>query len=310
MELYGQGDLRFVGFIAAVCQVAVKGVGSGHPLGWLCCVGRTLWFRGTDWPASGDPTYFLASPGFFALCAAASLYALCRGYVWHIRQISRRIRRELRPRLQERENTNCDPHDVLLQAMQGLLLRFQIISDHLAPLQRSRSVLDEAMNRTDALIIDSRDSVGRPHTAEREGLPGLLLGLADGLACGPPIDVWVTIEGSPRDIQPAAQEAIKCIAAEALSNSFRHAQADNIEICVVYHRKHLVVQLRDDGVGLNQVELDRQGLAGRFGLLEMTTQAHLLGGKYSISSRPKAGTMVQLRLPPSVAYNRAPAEAA
>jgi hypothetical protein len=164
MELYGQGVLQFVAFIAAGCQVAVKRVGSGHPLGWLCCAGQTLWFRALDWPLPGNPTYFFASPGFLTLCAAATLYVLSRCYIWRIRQISRRIRRELRPRLQEPWKTNSDPHDVLLQAMQGLLLRFQMVSDHLAPLQRSRSALDEAMDHTDALIIDSRDSVGRPRT--------------------------------------------------------------------------------------------------------------------------------------------------
>jgi signal transduction histidine kinase len=310
MTLYEWGGLLFSAVIDLSNRSLGKAIDFGKALERLCFAGQVLWSRAAAPPTIGFPAEYFGTSGFLALCVAASFHVFWSGYKWRARATARQIRHELRLRLRQHEKNVDEAYDDLLQAMQGLLLRFQVVSDQVVPLTLSRAALEEVMDQAEFLIVEHRNKISDSRSRDGEDLPGLLLSLANALATGPPVDVRLTIEGAPRPIQPAALEAIKRIACEALSNSYRHAQANNIEISVVYHRNWLIVQLGDDGVGLDQIRVDEGGLNDRRGLLGMRARASLIGGDYSFSSRSNAGTMVQFRLQREIAYRNAPIAAA
>jgi signal transduction histidine kinase len=93
------------------------------------------------------------------------------------------------------------------------------------------------------------------------------------------------------------------IAREALSNAFKHAQAEKIEVELSYERSALRVQVRDDGSGIDTATLQAGGRADHWGLLGMRERAQKIGGSLQIYSRHHAGTEIELRVPASVAYS-------
>ena len=54
--------------------------------------------------------------------------------------------------------------------------------------------------------------------------------LATDPTCHAPSSFSVEIEGEPRDLQPIVRDETYKVAAEALRNSFRHAQAGRVEV--------------------------------------------------------------------------------
>jgi len=82
------------------------------------------------------------------------------------------------------------------------------------------------------------------------------------------------------------------IAQEALSNVRRHADATVVWVRVAVDDGRVVLTVRDNGQGF---DARATGDAG-FGLTSMRERATLIGGRISISSRPRDGTLVSIDL--------------
>jgi signal transduction histidine kinase len=80
------------------------------------------------------------------------------------------------------------------------------------------------------------------------------------------------------------------IAQEALSNVRRHADATVVWVTVDAERGRVTVTVRDNGRGFDPA-------AGGFGLASMRERATLVGGRLSITSRPRDGTRVSVDVP-------------
>ena len=66
------------------------------------------------------------------------------------------------------------------------------------------------------------------------------------------------------------------------------------------------LRVRDDGKGIDPAVLANQGIDGHYGLRSMPERAALIGGKLAVWSEVGAGTEVELRVPASTVYARAP----
>ena len=97
------------------------------------------------------------------------------------------------------------------------------------------------------------------------------------------------------------------ICSEAIRNAFKHANAKNIEVEITYERKHLQVLICDDGRGIDPAVLDTEGREGHFGLIGMRERAQRIGAEFTLSSRPNAGTEVEIVVPGNRAYVKHPA---
>jgi len=78
---------------------------------------------------------------------------------------------------------------------------------------------------------------------------------------------------------------------EALSNAARHARATSVEVMVAAHDAELVLEVRDNGVGLPAGESRRSGLAN------LASRAEALGGELVTTSVPGQGTRLRWRVP-------------
>ena len=131
---------------------------------------------------------------------------------------------------------------------------------------------------------------------------GRSLELATAASAHAPSDFRVAVEGESRDLHPIVRDEIYKIAAEALRNSFRHAEATQVEVEIRYDRDDFRLRVRDDGKGFDQAVLAAQRIDGHYGLRGMPERAALIGGTLAVWSEVGAGTEVELRIPASAIY--------
>ena len=81
---------------------------------------------------------------------------------------------------------------------------------------------------------------------------------------------------------------------EALTNVSRHAQAKSAAVSISRRNQELVIEIRDDGVGIEDFDIaDPRSI----GLIGMRERAVGLGGQISIKGVKEKGTVVTVRIP-------------
>ena len=246
---------------------------------------------------------------FRSACAGVFLALLWAGYQLRVRQLHHQFDMTLDARVGERTRIARELHDTLLQSFHGLLLRFQTAS-YLLPERpaEAKQKLDGAIEYAAKAITEGRDAVQglRSSTVEGNDLALAIRTLGDELATGatahPPPAFRVGVEGHARHLRPIVRDEIYKIAAEALRNSFGHAQAGQVEVEIRYDSDEFRLRVRDDGKGIDQAVLAAQGIEGHYGLRGMPERAALIGGKLAVWSEVGAGTEVELRIPASAVY--------
>jgi len=269
------------------------------------------------WNEQGDTLMFSVEPAYYqtnwfrALCAGVGLLVLWSAYQLRLRHLHHQFDLALDARVQERTRIARELHDTLLQSFQGLMLRFEIVSQLIPEsLIEVKKELEIAMKQAGNAITEGRDTVQglRASTVQTNDLARAINTLGEELANDPTIrgssTFRVTVEGAPRELHPILRDEIYKIAAEALRNAFRHAAARQVEVEIRYDHQQFWMRVRDDGKGIDQAILSGHGREGNFGLAGMRERANSIGGKLVVWSEPEAGTEVELRIAADTAYAR------
>jgi len=270
------------------------------------------------WNEQGDSLAFSIAPAYYqtnwfrAVCAVLVLALVWAIYQIRVRQLRHDFALTLEARVRERTNIARELHDTLLQSFQGLMLRFEIVSQLLPDRSiEAKEKLDGAMKQAADAITEGRDAVQglRASTVQTNDLARAINTLGEELANDPTNPCCpafrVTVEGVPRDLHPILRDETYRIAAEALRNAFHHAQARQIEVELRYDNQQFRLRVRDDGKGIDPTILSGHGRDGHFGLPGMRERANAIGGNLVVWSELKAGTEVELRIPAAAAYPRA-----
>jgi signal transduction histidine kinase len=154
----------------------------------------------------------------------------------------------------------------------------------------------EAVQNLRSTTVDTRDLAAALTTLTEE----FAATASSGVAARPAFNV--AVEGTPRDLHPVLRDDIYRIAAEALRNAVRHAQARHIEVRLRYEEKQLQLRVRDDGSGIEPKSLENRK-PGHFGLPGMRERAELIGGRLEVWSQTGVGTEVDMKLPSYAAYS-------
>jgi signal transduction histidine kinase/ligand-binding sensor domain-containing protein len=266
------------------------------------------------WNEQGDTLEFSVAPAYYqtnwfrALCAGAFLALLWMLYQLRLRQVAAQFNIRLEERVHERTRIARELHDTLLQSFQGLLPRFQAAIYKLPQgAVEARNTLEAAVDQASQAITEGRDAVQglRMSTVEKNDLAVAIQTIGEELAAtanqAPPA-FEVVVEGRPRSLHPILRDEIYRIAAEALRNAFKHAQARHIEVQIRYGENKFSVHVGDDGKGIDREVLSGEGRTGHFGLRGMRERAELIGGKLAVWSEVDSGTEVELSIPASRAY--------
>jgi len=210
----------------------------------------------------------------------------------------------------ERAYTHCrELHDTLLQSFQGLLLRFQLVSQLFTaqPVQ-AKQTLDSAIDQASEAIGEARDAVQglRSSALDTGDLVEAITAMAEELTGDTSTPespmIGVEVEGARRDLKTTVRDEVYRIAVEALRNAFRHANAKRITVEIRFDPRQFQLSVSDDGKGIDEHAMGRQP-SGHFGLHGMRERAELFGGKLEVWSKLGSGTQLELSIPGATAYD-------
>jgi len=87
------------------------------------------------------------------------------------------------------------------------------------------------------------------------------------------------------------------IVQESLNNLMKHSQATEAEVRVARDNQHLILSIRDNGIGFNPANRPSKGAKSGFGLTGMEERARTLGGNFRVRSAPGQGTVMTVEIP-------------
>jgi PAS domain S-box-containing protein len=213
---------------------------------------------------------------------------------------SRRGLRELsasvvEAREEERRRIARELHDELGQRLTALkidlsnLARQAPLSDDDPRVADMQAMLDETLASVRRIASDLR-----PLMLDDLGLTAAIEWLAREAShrMGTPVHVRMPVTEPQVDQRVAI--ALYRMVQEALTNVARHAQAHTVEIELHAGERRLTLTVADDGIGLSEQALAREG---SFGLLGLRERAQSLGGQLLVEARPGGGTRLVARVP-------------
>ena len=199
---------------------------------------------------------------------------------------------------EERRRLRHDLHDSLGPALAGVALQLEALaSDIESDPARAAEVAARLSDRVRDAVEEVRRLV--------DGLgPEGALGLAEALrteveSFDAPV-LSSTLQLNPDDVRdlPAAVEVVTVrVVREALANAARHAAGDRCTVTVSRDDQHLLVQVRDNGIGISASRATGLREGSGVGLLSMQAVAQQIGGSCAVTDAVGGGTEVRLALP-------------
>lgn len=203
--------------------------------------------------------------------------------------------------LEERQRLARELHDSVSQALYGIQLGAQTAREMLnadSPTANLKAELAEPLDYVVALaeagLAEMRALIFelRPEALKTEGLVGALTKQANALRVRHHLRVKIELGEEP-DLPLETKEALYRIAQEALHNIVKHAQATQVTLGLRDHDEVIELYVRDDGAGF-----DPSGtFPGHLGLRSMRERTARLDGALEITSAPKQGTQIGVRIP-------------
>ena len=273
-------------------------------------------------PASADPVAgalpsFTLSPSWFQTPWFRILSIACivlMAWLLHqlrVRRITARINDRFAERLAEQNLIAEELHDTLLQGFLSASMKVHVARDQLPDtspikptltrsLELMAKVIEEGSNAmrgtrsTSAVSLDLENAFAQIH---EESSPGS--------TNERPVGFRLIAEGPKKPFDPLLRDEVYRIRREALTNAFRHARANFVEIDLEYGSCSFRLLVRDDGCGIDPRMLE-PGREGHSGLTGMRARADRMGAGFHVCSSRSAGTEVSLSVPGSIVYQDRP----
>jgi signal transduction histidine kinase len=264
--------------------------------------GEGVWSQPVDLAFTELPTFYQTT-WFLVLCSLAAISLAVLFFKMRINSVARRLRDRAEERANERIRIARDLHDTLLQGFQGLMLSFHAAVQVVPGDSRARALLETALLKADRLVVEGRDRVSRLRSESLEGvsLPDALKALGEELNIHRICSFEVHVTEMRFEIKPQVKDELFCIAREAITNSFRHAEASTIGANLDFGKRALSMICYDDGCGIDAQTIE-SAPRSHYGMLGMRERARRLGARYTCDSAPGYGTKLIVCVPAGRAY--------
>lgn len=192
----------------------------------------------------------------------------------------------------ERRRIERNIHDGAQQHVVALIMKLRLARNQLGRGDRSADeVLDELQRDARELLTDLRELAHgiHPPVLSDQGLVAAVQARADRM----PLEVHVRAEPAlyDRRLGTEIEGAAYFMICEALTNVVKHAAARTANVDMFTTDGKVVVQVRDDGVGLTSANANGNGLTN------LRDRVEALGGQVRVDSSPGTGTKVHAELP-------------
>ena len=200
-------------------------------------------------------------------------------------------------REEERTRVAREIHDELGQALTAIKLDVTALVRELPEgrgpaVQRSQSILkllDETIQSVQRISTDLR-----PGILDDLGLAAALEWAAEEFEARTGTKCRISMSDEDITADPDRATALFRIFQETLTNVARHAKATEVNVRLASENGELVLEVRDNGQGIQAEQLST---GKSLGILGMRERARLLGGDLIIQGVPGGGTTVIARIP-------------
>ena len=188
-------------------------------------------------------------------------------------------------RIAERVRIARELHDLVGHHLTALTLNLEVAT-HLVE-GKALEHVQQARSLAKLLLADVREVVSEMRLDDKVDLAAALRTLVDGT---PQPNVHLDLPSELALTDPLRAQVLLRCAQEMITNSVRHAQADNLWISLRQDEAGLALTARDDGRGAEAVE------AGN-GLNGMAERLRQLGGELKIETKTGAGFALRAWVP-------------
>ncbi|MFE6127551.1 HAMP domain-containing sensor histidine kinase [Streptomyces sp. NPDC056437] len=190
----------------------------------------------------------------------------------------------------ERRRIAQELHDEVGQSMTAILLALERAADETdeplrGELRQVQEITRESLDEVRRLVRRLR-----PGVLEDLGLISALTSLTTEFATHTGLQVQRRFDSDLPALDQETELVLYRVAQETMTNVARHAEADRVEVRLRHTEGVVVLSVADNGRGTG---IAREGA----GIRGMRERALLIGATLDITSRPQAGTQVQLTVP-------------
>ncbi|XKE73957.1 GAF domain-containing sensor histidine kinase [Cytobacillus firmus] len=210
---------------------------------------------------------------------------------------------EKRMILEERNRLAREIHDGIAQVLAGVI--FQLESS----LRQSADQSGNMEQAVDKSIKKLRNSLGevrysiyalKPYPTQRLGLKQAIANKIQSIKQDYDLAIKYHERGRSRPLSFTKERVIFDTLQESLQNIVKHAKADEVDILLSYQREHVLLKVKDNGVGFSLFEsMIKTKHEPHYGILNMNEQAEQLGATLQIDSSIGKGTEITLLIPDS-----------
>lgn len=200
--------------------------------------------------------------------------------------------------LKERMKLAREIHDGLASDLSAVVALFKY-HDHRRrtdPAEADR-LLEQIRDLVDGSLRSARDILAtlRPRHQPAADLAEAVRRQVEDFANTYGITAVARIEGSADDVGTEERDTMYSILRESLTNVRKHSQANTLEVRLDLRARPYVLEVEDDGVGIDMESLTDK--FGSFGLVGMRERTELLGGSIEIGNGPMGGAHIVVRGP-------------
>ena len=195
--------------------------------------------------------------------------------------------------LEDRDRIARDLHDGVIQRLFVAGLRLQRTARSV-DVPEVATALESTIDELDRTVTEIRRSIFslRSPLAGRDGLRARLLAACSGAAARLGFEPRVALDGPLDTVVPDAVAGhLIAVLRESLGNVARHAQATELDVQARTDGTAVLLEVADNGVGLDPAARRRSGLTG------LSRRAEELGGTMRIAARPGGGTVLSWEVP-------------
>ena len=261
------------------------------------------------WNPAGASIAFSIQPRFYQTIWfwVASIVILLL-LIWYllalrIRSVALGFEVRMRERLAERDRIARELHDTLLQGLQSIVLRFQVVANRMSPQDPARELQLESLARADTVLLDVRERVRDLREAgDRAGtIVDDVQSDFDEIRGSDVPEFKVVVIGAVRPLVAVVRAEVQSVVKEIVFNSLQHADAAEMICSIEFGATHFSVKVSDNGKGIPQDVLDAGSRVGHWGLVGIRERADKIKATVSINS-DGSGTSVSVKLDARYAY--------
>ena len=201
----------------------------------------------------------------------------------------------LEAREEEARSIALELHDGIGQNLTSMLLYLRLcrrepMNERLTEiLEKLQLLVSQTLSETQQIVRHMR-----PKALEELGLvQALYWYFGEYRKKLPQLDFEYSITVPGLVLSEDVEGALYRVIIEVLTNVARHAQATRVSFVMLRMDGQLIIQLSDDGIGMDVAGSKRKGM----GLLGMQERMRKIGAQFSLESVVGQGTWIQIRFP-------------